>query len=62
VSESVGSELITRREPEQPGDVRATGGAIDRARKLLGWEPLVPLEEGVKRQMVNQLGGNVAGE
>jgi UDP-glucuronate 4-epimerase len=62
VSESVGSELITRREPEQPGDVRATGGAIDRARKLLRWEPLVPLEEGVKRQMVNQLGGNVAGE
>ena len=62
VSESVGCELITHREPEQPGDVRATGGAIDRARALLGWEPAVPLEEGVKRQVVNQLGGNVAGE
>lgn len=58
VAESVGREVATRREPEQPGDVRITGGAIDRARRILRWEPAVPLEEGIKRQVVHQLGGN----
>jgi nucleoside-diphosphate-sugar epimerase len=42
--------------PEQPGDVRATSGNIDRARRLLGWWPEVPLDEGIKRQVVHQLG------
>lgn len=56
VSESVGRTVVTRPEPEQPGDVRITGGSIDRARRLLGWEPAVPLEEGVKRQVAHQLG------
>ncbi len=56
VSESVGRPAVTRWEPEQPGDVRVTGGAIDRARRLLGWEPAVPLEEGVKRQVAHLLG------
>jgi nucleoside-diphosphate-sugar epimerase len=60
VAKSVGREVAVRREPEQPGDVRATGGAIDRARTLLHWEPAVPLEEGIKRQVVDQLGGNHA--
>ena len=60
VSESVGSDVVTRREAEQPGDVRATGGTIDHARKLLGWEPAVPLEEGIKRQVVDQLDGSHA--
>jgi UDP-glucuronate 4-epimerase len=58
VSENVGCDLITRREPEQPGDVRITGGAIARARQILNWEPAVPLEEGIKRHVVHQLGGN----
>jgi UDP-glucuronate 4-epimerase len=58
VSESVGRELTVHREAEQPGDVRITGGAIDRARRVLRWEPAVPLEEGIKRQVVHQLGGN----
>jgi UDP-glucuronate 4-epimerase len=56
VAESVGCELQVNREAEQPGDVRITGGAIDRARRLLGWEPAVPLSEGIKRQVVHQLG------
>ena len=56
VSESVGREIVRRQMPEQPGDVRATGGAIDRARRQLRWEPEVPLAEGVKRQVVHQLG------
>ncbi len=55
VSGHVGREIVCRRLPEQPGDVRATGGAIDRARRLLRWEPEVPLAEGIKRQIVYQL-------
>jgi nucleoside-diphosphate-sugar epimerase len=58
VAESVGRELTVLKEPNQPGDVRITGGAIDRARRQLGWEPAVPLEEGTKRQVVHQLAGD----
>jgi len=59
VAENVGSEVITQREPEQPGDVRVTGGSIDCARRILGWKPAVPLAEGIKRQVVQQLGGDL---
>jgi UDP-glucuronate 4-epimerase len=55
VSECVGRDIVRRRLPEQAGDVRATGGAIDRARRWLQWEPEVPLADGVKRQVVHQL-------
>lgn len=55
VSECIGREALTHRLPQQPGDVRTTGGTIDRARRLLGWEPEVPLAEGVKRQVAHQL-------
>jgi UDP-glucuronate 4-epimerase len=55
VAEHVGHEVIIRRVPEQPGDVRATGGAVDRARHALGWGAEVPLSEGIKRQAVHQL-------
>jgi UDP-glucuronate 4-epimerase len=55
-SEHIGRRAIARRVPEPPGDVRATSGNIDRARRLLGWWPEVPLDEGIKRQVVHQLG------
>lgn len=55
VSECVGCEAVPHHLPEQPGDVRTTGGTIDRARRLLGWEPEVPLAEGIKRQVAHQL-------
>jgi UDP-glucuronate 4-epimerase len=56
VGECVGRAPILRHLPEQPGDVRATGGTIERARRYLGWEPEVPLAEGIKRQVAHQLG------
>ncbi len=59
VAETVGLEVATRHLPEQPGDVRVTGGAIDRARGAFGWHPEVPLAEGVKRQVAHQLGEDV---
>jgi UDP-glucuronate 4-epimerase len=56
VAEHVGQPVRTRYSAPQPGDVRVTGGAIDRARGLLHWEPAVPLDEGIKRQVAHQLG------
>jgi UDP-glucuronate 4-epimerase len=57
VAEHVGRPLVTRHLPEQAGDVRATHGAVDRARAVLGWQPEVALDDGVKLQVVHQLGG-----
>jgi UDP-glucuronate 4-epimerase len=34
----------------QAGDVRITGGSIDRAARLLGWAPATSLAEGLKEQ------------
>jgi nucleoside-diphosphate-sugar epimerase len=56
VSEHVGSEIERRALPPQPGDVRMTGGSTELARRSLGWEPEMPLGEGIKRQVVHQLG------
>ena len=55
VSQHVGTEMRREELPPQPGDVRATGGTTDRARRLLGWQPETPLDEGIKRQVVHQL-------
>jgi len=35
--------------PPHPADVRATWADIRKARELLGWQPAVPLEEGLRR-------------
>lgn len=35
----------------QMGDVRRTGGSTEQARALLGWEPEVPIEAGIARQL-----------
>jgi UDP-glucuronate 4-epimerase len=56
VSEHVGRPLIPRHLPAQAGDVRATHGAVDRARAALGWQPEVSLDDGVKLQVAHQLG------
>jgi nucleoside-diphosphate-sugar epimerase len=39
------------KEDVQIGDVRRTGGSIDRAHDLLGWEPSVTLDIGLSRQL-----------
>jgi UDP-glucuronate 4-epimerase len=57
VAEGMGRVIVTRRVAEQPGDVRITGGAIDRAQQLLRWRPEVPLREGIKHQIAHQLAG-----
>jgi UDP-glucuronate 4-epimerase len=37
------------RHPEQPGDVPQTWANVDKARKLLGYEPTTPYAEGVRK-------------
>ena len=41
-------KAIVEDEPGQPGDVVATYADVDKARRLLGYEPKVPVEEGLK--------------
>jgi UDP-glucuronate 4-epimerase len=56
VGRFVDREVLVDRLPSQPGDVRVTGGAIDRARSLLRWSPEVALAAGVSHQVAHQLG------
>jgi UDP-glucuronate 4-epimerase len=43
--------IATEHLPAQPGDVDRTGGSIERARELLGWEPSVDLADGLRAQL-----------
>ena len=49
IGRAVGQEPVVWQSPTQPGDVRVTHAAIDRAQSLLGYEPRVSLEEGLQR-------------
>ncbi len=51
VGECVGQPVTIDWQPAQPGDVERTGGSIERAGQMLGWEPQVAIEEGVRRQV-----------
>jgi UDP-glucuronate 4-epimerase len=50
IERTVGHEIEIERLPEQAGDVRATGGSIERTRALLGWAPAVGIAEGLAAQ------------
>ena len=39
------------RQPDQPGDVPVTFAAVEKAERLLGFRPRVPLEEGLRRSV-----------
>ena len=51
VGELLGRPVPLDRRPDQPGDVARTGGSIERASQLLGWEPAVDLRTGLARQV-----------
>ena len=51
VQEATGLEIEVDWRDAQPGDVRRTGGSIDRARELLGWLPEIDLRTGIARQV-----------
>jgi nucleoside-diphosphate-sugar epimerase len=47
VERALGRKAKVRHEPAHPADVPRTAACIDAARRLLGWEPRVSLEQGV---------------
>lgn len=49
LSAAMGVQPVLRRLPAQPGDVERTFADISKARSLLGYEPRVPIEEGIPR-------------
>ena len=44
----VGATVDARHEPSRTGDVRDSLASLTRARSLLGYEPVVPLDEGLR--------------
>lgn len=51
VGELAGTEVAIENHPAQAGDAKRNGGATERARALLGWEPQVSLRDGVAAQL-----------
>jgi UDP-glucuronate 4-epimerase len=49
VGEALGKTPIIDRRPHQPGDVMRTWAAVDAARRDLGYEPRVSIEDGLAR-------------
>jgi UDP-glucuronate 4-epimerase len=49
IAAAVGTEPKVTEMPSQPGDVPITFADVSKARKLWGWEPCVPIGEGITR-------------
>lgn len=48
IAEAVGKAAVIREEPMQPGDVERTCADTAKARRLLGYEPHTPFEQGIR--------------
>jgi nucleoside-diphosphate-sugar epimerase len=48
IAAAVPSDLAPEHQPNRPGDVRHSCASIDRAREMLGYEPLVDFDEGLR--------------
>ncbi len=49
LEKELGREAVIDRQPAQPGDVPQTFADITKARRLLGYNPQTPIEEGIRR-------------
>jgi nucleoside-diphosphate-sugar epimerase len=49
LEELIGRKAQVIRQPAHPADMLANWADIQKARRLLGWEPQVPLLDGVNR-------------
>jgi UDP-glucuronate 4-epimerase len=61
VEKCVGEKAIIEELPEQPGDVKHTCASIEKAKKLLGYNPQVTFEEGIKKTAEWYAEANVTG-
>jgi UDP-glucuronate 4-epimerase len=57
IEKLVGRRAKLRYEEGHPADVQATWADVGKARELLGWRPMVPFEEGIRR-LVDWYGEN----
>jgi len=48
INAELGTDLKPRYEPSRPGDVRHSKASVRKAKELIGYEPLVSFEEGLK--------------
>jgi len=46
---TLGKKAVRHFLPDQPGDMRITYANIGRARRILGYQPTTPIEEGIRR-------------
>ena len=51
VEELAGASIPLERRGVAAGDVTRTGGSVERARELLGWEPKTEIREGITAQL-----------
>jgi nucleoside-diphosphate-sugar epimerase len=51
VEEVIGQRARIERAPKRPGDQLKTHANIEKARRLLGYDPITPLREGVRREV-----------
>jgi UDP-glucose 4-epimerase len=51
ISSALGRSVRVEHLPPQPGDVRNTSADLSRARDVLGWRPVVSLEDGLRAQV-----------
>ncbi len=58
IADALGVEPRIERLPPQPGDVERTYADIAKARRLLGYDPEIPIEEGIP-EFVEWFGGQV---
>ena len=49
LEQSLGKRAIIDRQPPQPGDVPITYASIDKARRLLGYDPKTKIEAGIEK-------------
>lgn len=49
LEDALGKKAIIDQQPAQPGDVPLTFADVTKARKMLGYEPQVKIEEGIRR-------------
>lgn len=49
IEKSLGKKALRHQMPSQPGDVEITCADVSKAKRLLGYNPSTPVEEGVRR-------------
>ncbi len=49
IEQQLGKKALIEESQEQPGDVQATWADVAKAKRLLGYEPKVPIKEGIAR-------------